>query len=103
MNTGKSRIGTTRLRISTITSSHTSMTGRGRFSHCLDDFREKSERYNSLAELHNFILAHQHDRKVSVTVWMISGKSRIGTTRLRISTITSCNTSMIGAFQSLFG
>jgi len=30
--------------------------------------REKSDRYNSFADLHNYILQHQHDRKVSVTV-----------------------------------
>ena len=50
------------------------MTGRGRFSHCSDEYREKSDRYNSLAELPNFILTHQHDRKVSVTVRMNARK-----------------------------
>jgi hypothetical protein len=29
----------------------------------LDDFREKSDHYNTLAELHNYILTHQYDRK----------------------------------------
>jgi len=33
--------------------------------------REKSERYNSLADLHNYILQHQHDRKG--TFWLLFG------------------------------
>jgi len=63
MSSGKSRISITRLRSSTTTSSHTSMTGRGRFSHCSDEYREKSDRYNSPADLYNYILQHQYDRK----------------------------------------
>ncbi len=60
---GKSRISSTRLRISTITSCSTSMTGKGRFGCCSDEYREKSDQYNSLADLHNYILRHQYDRK----------------------------------------
>jgi len=63
MNTGKSRIGTTCLRISTITSCSTSMTGKGRLSCFSDEYREKSDRYNFLVDLYNYILQHQHDRK----------------------------------------
>ena len=36
------------------------MTGRGRLRM---NTGEKSDRYNSLAELHNYILQHQYDRK----------------------------------------